>query len=643
MAIKIMPPRAVTLAAVFAVTACNATPSTITGVQAASSLSFSEQTSLFPREEKNLRQWDAPVVADLDQDGWPDLVLNDHGFALRIMWNNQGKYSRPYDVMMGDMHGISVADFNGDGNLEIIVARGGGSGSNARNAKIFTVSQQRKIIPLPDFTQPLATMRGRTVKFADLDNDGDLDLINFAFPSKEKQGQSENYLYENTGNGQLVLRGRLPAVKADGQKTLVTDFNNDNKLDLLLYGHNEVQVYQGNGDFSFTNVTKKVLPKTLTKVTAIAEIDVDNDGDFDLYFSRGEEFSAGDTFYDAQQQLFGFYTKRGEFNFDGLVIGDVLNIENLQSQWPNKQVYLGESAYQYQFPGETHSGRDLRLVNSDVLGFPEKMTEKGMYIGYVGNQQWRIAGNIWSPATGVLHGVKRYQQSPSNKKKQPPADVLLINEHGKFSDQSNWLDADNNKHATGIVVADVNNDGFQDLVVTQRGNLISANQAELYLNQAGKGFSRQLSHGILSTELGAIGLGAEALDFDRDGDMDIILGNERGKWHLFANELLTEQTQQQAKHLTIAVGKSMQHQAAALGAVVEVTGCDIKQTKKVAATAAAYSLSRHQQVHFGLANCQQPISVSVRWSNGEQLDKHIKVLTNSQYLSLGAGLNEVAP
>ena len=58
----------------------------------------------FPRLEKNLRKWETPVVADLDQDGWEDLILNEHGLAIQIMWNNKGKYAKPWDLIMGDIN-----------------------------------------------------------------------------------------------------------------------------------------------------------------------------------------------------------------------------------------------------------------------------------------------------------------------------------------------------------------------------------------------------------------------------------------------------------------------------------------------------------------------------------------------------------
>jgi len=58
---------------------------------------FSEVFQDFPREEKNLRKWGAPIIADLDHDGFLDVIINDHGFSVKILWNNQGKFAKPYD------------------------------------------------------------------------------------------------------------------------------------------------------------------------------------------------------------------------------------------------------------------------------------------------------------------------------------------------------------------------------------------------------------------------------------------------------------------------------------------------------------------------------------------------------------------
>ncbi|MGJ8679476.1 CRTAC1 family protein [Paraglaciecola sp.] len=589
-------------------TSCMVNSSSSKNEGQAYSPSFVEAFADFKREEKNLRQWDTAVVADLDQDGYPDLLLNDHGFAMRVMWNNKGKFSFPYDIIMGDMHGISVGDFNQDGQLDIIVSRGGGSGANARNSKIISVSKDRKFTPLANFVVPLELMRGRTVKFVDLDKDGDLDLLNFAFPSKEKKGQSENYIYKNNGEGQMVLESTIAPSQQNGQKTLITDFNQDNIPDMVVYGHGSAKAYLGNGDLSFKDVTRSVLPN-IKHVTGVAEIDYDNDGDMDLFVTRGEEFYAGETFYEQETKTWGFFTKRGKFDFPGLTVGDILNVENLQSQWPNKDLYVGESAYDYAFPGENHSGRDIRLLNSDALGFAETMDKKGTYVGYVGNRQWRIAGDMWSPSTGIVHGVLSYKAS---EHKPGLADVLLENRRGKFVDVTAKQGLLAKQHSTGLAVADLDNNGYQDLVVRHRGNLVSENTSTVYLN-TGKGFKLSQNHGVTTPELGAIGMSIQPIDYNLDGLVDLVIGNERGKWHLFKNT-----AESVGDYVTLDFSEYVSSQPSALGASVSVTACDNTQTQRIGATGANYSLSFNPLLHVGLGQCKQPVKVQVTWSDGSQ-------------------------
>ncbi len=581
---------------------------------------FTETFEDFPRKKVNLRKWDAPVVADLDKDGYPDLILNDHGLGISVCWNNEGKFAKPYDVSMGDLHGVAIGDFDFDGVNEMVLSRGGGSGSNARNSKMYKVTKDRKFVAMPDFKVPLEMMRGRTLKFYDGDNDGDLDLLNFAFPSNEKKGQTENYIYENDAQGQLLLKATLPMIKSDGQKSTLTDFNNDGFVDILLYGNGKVKIYQGNGDLTYDEKTN-VFPFDIEDVTAISEIDFDNDGDFDLIMTRGKEFEIGETFLNKETQTWGFFTKRGSFQFDDLKAGDVLNMNNFQSQWPfNDAYYIGESAYTYEFPGETHSGKDMRLVNSNALGFPDVLNpEGGIHIGYIGNDSWRIAGSTWSPTTGTIIGVKQY---PEYDHPKGLLDVLLENRNGKYVDvtkQANLLLED---HTVGVSVADFDNNGLEDIIVVRRGELVFENNAVIYLNQGNSTF-KQLSHsGISTSDIGSIGMAVEVLDYDLDGDVDVVIGNERGKWHLFKNTNISKANK---SFVTIEVGSAPSGNATALGALVSVTSCKNKQLKRVGATGSAYSSSFNHYMLFGLGKCTGPIKAQVTWTNGESVKKNLQL------------------
>lgn len=591
----------------------------ITNFANAQSNSFKEVFKEFPRQEKNLRKWDSPVVADLDKDGYPDLLINDHGFGIQVQWNNKGKFAKPFDIIMGDLHGVSVGDFDKDGNLEVIMSRGGGSGSNARNSKMYKV-KGREFIPMTDFEVPLALMRGRTVKFVDLDNDGDLDLLNFAFPDGAKKGVSENYIYENNGEGELVLHSTLPASKVNGQKTLITDINNDNSLDIILYGDKNVIVYQGNGDLSFTNVTKKVLPYDIDEVTAIAEIDYDNDGDMDLFFTRGLEFKKGESFYNEETKDLGFFTKRGELELDDFVSGEVLQMENFQSQWPNNDTYfIGEASYDYIFDGETHSGKDINLVMSDALGYPDNPNykeKKGWYIGYVGNQKWRIGGFLWAPATGVVHNVKNYKESKHPKGLN---DVLLENKGSKFTDVTKKANVFLEEHTMAVTVADYDNNGFDDLLVIRRGNLVDKNESILYLNTSNARFNTKIGHNIITNDVGGIGMTVESIDYNKDGNVDVVVGDERAKWHLFKNEMADKN-----KALTVEVKNSKKGNISPLGALVSVSACGNIQQHRVGASSSQYSLNHNTFVHFGLGNCSKSVKVKVTYSNGEVIEEMVK-------------------
>ncbi|MEG3765308.1 CRTAC1 family protein [Alteromonas sp. 14N.309.X.WAT.G.H12] len=573
------------------------------------SVFFEEATSDLPIVNSNLRKWDVATVADLDQDGFPDLLLNDHGFSLKILWNNKGRFTKPYDLIMGDMHGITVGDFDKDGNVEIAVSRGGGSGSNARNTKFFSITKTREISIVPDFDQPMPFMRGRTVKFVDLNKDGWLDLLNFAFPSREMEGESESYVFNNTQNGQFAEETKLPAVRRDGQKTLVTDFNQDGLPDLIIYGNDKARAYQATKAFEYEDVTSSVFPTPLKDVTSINEIDFDNDGDFDLFVTRSVEYQAGQTFYDKSLQLLGYYWLRGVHTFPAFYAGPVIEFINFQSQWPTKDLFIGESAYPYAFEGETHIGRDVRLVNSDALGFPDKLDKKGAYIGYIGNGQWQFATATFSISTGVIKGVTAF---PQMQKPDALSDVLLVNNGGTFKDASTQTGITYRANTVSSAVADINSDGYSDLVVAQKGDLIHPNNALVFLNDKGKRFKASTSHGVTSEELGALGLGIEPIDYDLDGAVDLLIGNERGKWHLFHN------TMTQNNFIGIHVPSSPKTNASPVGAVVEINACGKKQKKKVGQTSAAYSSSSNTALHFGLGTCTDPVTATISWSNNEQ-------------------------
>ncbi|MBU2886380.1 CRTAC1 family protein [Gilvimarinus agarilyticus] len=560
--------------------------------------------------DRNMRKWDAPVFADLDQDGWVDAVLNNHGYGIQVAWNDEGEFAEPWDLLMGDIHGVTVGDIDNDGLLELLLSRGGGSGSNARTARVFKAHKDRQFSEMREQDESLAGMRGRTLVLFDGDTDGDLDLLNFAFPDKNVKG-SENYIYDNKPETGFSGSRTLARSYGDGQKTFVTDINNDGVSDLLMYGHKALRAFIGKDSLGFSVAQPNIFDQPIGNVTGIAQLDYDGDGDMDIYLSRGQEFESGQNFCSSDGSIWAGYGKRGRFDFGVILAGETISIKNYQSPWPNKKLWIGESAYEYEFTGETYSGADINLISSDSLGWPDKLEKNGLYAGYIGNEGWRLAGSSWSPLTVAVTNLSGCQAQPY---KAGPQDILLENMGGRYQRASVEVIDNEPSHNMAVLASDLNNDGWQDLVVMPRGNLADPLTPQVLINKSGSGFKKISFPNLTMHEPGAIGMALGSADVNLDGKVDLMFGNERGKWSLFQNEL---QEADQHHYVLLDFGTEETGRVTWLDARVEVTACGRTQIARAGDTSASYSRSYNRYLHFGLGDCSTVDSVKVTRTNGD--------------------------
>lgn len=598
-----------------------ATPLKTTSTSASvenNALTFSENKEIIPLEDRNRRKFDNAVIADLDQDGFLDLLLTEHSRRVEIYWNNKGVYEKGEPFIFGDTHGIAVSDYDFDGRVDIIVQPGGGDGKNPRKPRYYHVNKDRTIEKGGEFKH-FEKGRGRAAKFVDIKKDGKLDLITSAFPTLKALNKG-NILYTNDTDLTFKFNNYIPNADRMGMRTALIDYNNDGITDILFHGGGKLVLVKGLIS-GFVEVTKEVLGEIAKTnlVNSVSQIDYDNDGDFDLFLTRSKHPFDAESDYDALNKRFYFFARRTKFDYNNIKIDGDLKIENLQMAYPNFDIFLGSKKKLWKRTNDKHGHHDLIVVKEEAAGYPNDTKKKALYIGYLGEGLWRIGGHTNSPTSMVLHNV---MISPEVIKLKDLPAKLLENKEGEFTEVTTNLGINIKEQTSSSAIADFNNDGWADIFVLCYGESSKATKQILYINQEGKSFRRDENHNIITKELGSSGMGADAFDYDNDGDLDLIIANERGKWHLFTNNYASSKN----KFVTVNVGYSPTGKATATNAILAIKSCGQIYKRIVGDTSSSFSHSFNTFLNVGLGTCNKIESAKVVWTNGEKVDLEITKL-----------------
>lgn len=588
-------------------------------------------------------KYGGPTVADFDMDGDYDFIVNNHNAeSTKLYWNNGDGTVTKHDKniarwFMHDLHGTAPGDYDNDGDLDIVVTQGGGNGTNPSKANFYHNQNGTLVLMTGDVGIDRGG-RGRGAKWSDMDLDGDLDLMLFNEASLKKS-KPQHFFYENLGDSKFQYKSVSGLEDVHQSRVMITDFNNDNIDDFIMYG--PLSLWKGNGDFTFTDVSSQV-PKnilSLNNIMAIADIDIDNDGDFDLYLARGKEFEYGleeeTTSLDHDPLTEELSIKpRGRKGVDQFEFTASEDIKLHGYDFLAQGTFRGKD-YPI-FLGSQKSatvlkvGEDMTIQRELAEGWPEDISENGAYFGYLGNSRWRAAlvrdGDIFWTYKFSLSGVSAVtpEFSPQNRNE---SDILLRNDGGAFVDVSKGWNIPLGGNALGVSVGDFNNDSRQDVFIYRWGYIGARISDLMLLNTGEDSFETVTMHG--ASDVGGPGNGdmGQAFDFDLDGDLDFLSGSEGGEWYLYSN------THPGSGHYALVkVGYSPVSNVDPMSAEVIIKTPRNQYRKRVGSAGAIFSQSLLNIVHFGLGEEEVIESIKVRWRNGETAiisDKRANALFNT--------------
>jgi hypothetical protein len=209
-----------------------------------------------------------------------DGEVEDYAVTLNAPGVGGGTFGaeRPVSALGDGVWSVSAADVDGDGDMDLLSASFNDDEiawmENDGN-EVFT----RHIVNSTDADGP------RAVAAADLDGDGDMDVLS----ASETDGEVR--WYENNGAQTFTARqisaaGQAPAVR----NLIVVDIDADGDLDVLATLGSRIALFQNNGSQTFV---RTLMPAAGNNMYGLTAADLDGDGDMDVLYTSLTENEVG--------------------------------------------------------------------------------------------------------------------------------------------------------------------------------------------------------------------------------------------------------------------------------------------------------------------------------------------------------------
>jgi len=453
-----------------------------------------------------------PVFVDLDQDGDEDLVIGDINGSVKYYTNDNNSFTEqsdtnnPFSEITGYWSAPAFADVDNDGDLDLALGHQDGEVFYyTNNNSVFT---EQTGINNPFSGIDTLNLRISTPNFGDVNGDGQIDLLlgeinGILHYFTNNNGEfTEQTGTDNPFNGIDVGLYSAPTLQ---------DIDNDNDLDLTIGNlDGEIVYLENNGDETFTQKLNSDNPFeniTVSRISAPAFTDLDGDNDLDLVVGSNTGI------------LEGFENDNNDFSTP---INSVNIFDNFTAGFYAKLTFV-----------DLDNDGDLDLVS-------------GLYDGTL--NYFINDNNVFTEQTGTNNpfdsiAVEDFARTVfADLDNDGDLDLAIGEAYGDvsyFTNQNNVFteqdDANNPFSVVGDLntfrvvpeFIDLNNDGDLDLLVTD------ANTEQTGSNNP-----------FETLDVGTYNSQALFVDLDNDGDQDLVVSEYYGDIFYFTNNnnVFTEQT-----------------------------------------------------------------------------------------------------
>ncbi|NJN92867.1 MAG: DUF11 domain-containing protein [Anaerolineales bacterium] len=590
---------------------------------------FSNVTTL-AGVSQTVSQWGA-AWADYDSDGDQDLYVGNHFSSPNLYRNNgNGTFSDqlvPAGLNPGpyDWHGAAWGDYNNDGRPDLYVVAGqavDGSDFYANNGN-GTFTERTSELGIKNNPG-----RGRQPAWIDYDHDGDLDL----FVANSNKVDAPSILFRNNSSGSftdVALQAGV-ALTTGIESMAWADYNNDGYTDFVMTqlgsaGPLGYRLYRNQGNGTFINATASAGLTLNHYPNSAVWGDYDNDGDLDLFFSRGYDSIQDKLIWNSN--TITAVISPPSTGQEGLVFTTTSSVGTFDLWKTDRRQYLPEIALGP--ANQPAASNPFTLDNSATVhlgGSPASNLGDTTLIwrddaAAPWNVRWQRPVQAGYELLTVITTPGQFVEVSGIGLDIPPSltnqyfNALYRNNGGVFQRLSNSGLEDptaNSQHAQWI---DVDNDADLDLYVVNMGNTYSGDEANrLYRNNGNGTFTDiALASGLAGPSTGYDTCSAWA-DYNSDGFLDLYLANSEwvgplaGPHQLFLNGGNTN-------HWLEIKLSGVTSNRLGIGAKIQISAGGITQFREVGVGASG-ACQNSLVAHFGLDDTTQVNIVTVTWPSG---------------------------